>query len=116
MRHTYYRSEAGGRIVPCASVLEWGRWFEGSGNVPFDQGGRRVAWTDLPDGVHVSTVFLGMDHALIGDGPPVLFESMIFGGEHDQWQDRYHTVEAARAGHAEAVRLACGEPTPAAEK
>lgn len=29
--------------------------------------------------VNVSTVFLAIDHAF-GDGPPVLYETMIFGG------------------------------------
>jgi len=59
---------------------------------------RRVAWSGTEDGVHVSTVFLTMDHAW-DRGTPVLFETMIFGGEHDGDQDRYHTWDEAVAGH-----------------
>lgn len=52
--------------------------------------------------VSVSTVFLGMDHSF-GDGSPVLFETMIFGGEHDQYQERYCTWDEAEKGH----QIAC---------
>lgn len=45
----------------------------------------------------ISTVFLGTMH--IGG----LFETMIFGGEHDQYQDRYYTKEAALEGHKKAI-------------
>jgi len=50
----------------------------------------------------ISTVFLSMDHGLaelIGDGSPVLFETMVFGGEHDEYQERYHTYDEAEEGH-----------------
>jgi len=50
---------------------------------------RIVAKTDIDGEVEVSTVFLGLDHA-VWDGPPMLFETMIFGGPHDnsQWRTR----------------------------
>jgi len=48
----------------------------------------------------VSTVFLGLDHQF-GAGEPVLFETMVFGGEYDGEQDKYSTWEEAEAGHAE---------------
>ena len=48
--------------------------------------------------VHISTVFtviyLGM-----GLGPPLLFESMIFGGKFDGEQMRYGAFEEAEWGH-----------------
>jgi hypothetical protein len=76
----------------------------------------RVAWTPLGDGaVTVSTVFLGLDHAW-GDGPPMLFETMIFGGgdEWDQLQWRYTSWDDAEAGHAAVVeRLQAAWATPA---
>ena len=50
--------------------------------------------------VRVSTVFLGLNHAF-GDGPPLWFETMVFGGELDQEQERYSTIEQARLGHAQ---------------
>lgn len=56
----------------------------------------------------VSTVFLGLDHQF-GDGPPLVFETMIFGGEHDQEQWRYSTIEEAREGHDRAVQIVSGD-------
>lgn len=57
------------------------------------------------DECYVSTVFLSIDHAYDG-GLPVLFETMIFGGEHDEYQERYHTWEEAEYGHKRACALA----------
>ncbi len=48
--------------------------------------------------VYISTVFLAIDHSF-GDGPPLLFETMVFGGELDQSQERYSTWDEAEAGH-----------------
>lgn len=59
--------------------------------------------------VHVSTVFLGLDHRHFGDGPPILFESMIFGGDHDQEQRRCCTWDEAEKMHAEMVALAVSQ-------
>ena len=56
----------------------------------------------------VSTVFLSMDHGfagLIGDGSPVLFETMVLGGEHDGYQERYHTYDQAEEGHKAIVEM-----------
>ena len=67
---------------------------------------RRVAYTKLPNGVRVSTIFLVLDHSFEAGGPPVLWETMIFGGRYDQAQDRYTSHEAALVGHAAMVKLA----------
>jgi hypothetical protein len=56
----------------------------------------------------ISTVFLSMDHSLaglIGDGSPVLFETMVFGGEYDDYQERYHTYDEAEEGHNRIVEM-----------
>jgi hypothetical protein len=63
-----------------------------------------VAKTDIGD-IHVSTVFLGIDHNFSDDGPPLLFETMIFGGEHDRHQTRCSTWEEAEAMHKAALEL-----------
>jgi hypothetical protein len=63
---------------------------------------KRVAETTLPDGKWISTVWLGLDHRFIDDGPPLIFETMVFsseGGGVDLDQDRYSTEEEARTGH-----------------
>lgn len=75
-------------------LLEWAREFE-----TMD---RRVA-KDMIGDVTVSTVFLGLDHSF-GRGKPLLFETMVFGGELDGEQDRYHTWEEAEKGHKNMVR------------
>jgi hypothetical protein len=46
----------------------------------------------------VSTVWLGLDHRL-GEGPPLIFETMVFGGPGDDEMERYSTEDQARAGH-----------------
>lgn len=82
---------------PVDDLLHWARWYENNADA------RRVLKTE----VHfssISTVFLAMDHRF-GDGPPLLFETMIFGGEHDGDQWRYSTWDEAEAGHKRAVEL-----------
>ena len=64
---------------------------------------RRVKETLFGD-IRVSTVFLGLDHAY-GSGPPMLFETMIFGGEHDEYQERYSIYEEAEKGHEKVVNM-----------
>ncbi len=76
---------------------KWGKWFETAD--------RHVAIDNLPNGVTISTIFLGLDHGF-DDGPPLLFETMIFGGDGDQDQWRYATWEEAEKGHAKALELA----------
>ena len=63
---------------------------------------RRVAQTEY-GGVEVSTVLLVIDHNW-GKGPPLIFETMIFGGEFDRRVWRYSTREEAEAGHVEACQ------------
>ena len=63
---------------------------------------RQLALTEF-EGVRVYTVFLCFDHSW-GDEPPLLWESMVFGGEHDEEQVRYHTFNAAWEGHIKLVQ------------
>jgi hypothetical protein len=73
----------------------WGRFFQ--------SGARTVRREDDIDGVCVSTVFLGMDHGF-DDGPPTLFETMVFRGPLDEHQWRYATWDEAVAGHERIVQ------------
>lgn len=84
-----------GNPVPEDDLTKWGEWFESIGD------GRRVERTCIGD-VEISTVFLGLDHGY-GSGPPMLYETMIFGGEHDSYQERCSTKEQAQAMHKRAV-------------
>lgn len=70
---------------------------------------RRIAFTRVTDSagtrVEVSTVFLGIDHSFCVGGPPILFETMVFGGLYTDYQTRYHTYDEAVLGHETAVAL-----------
>jgi hypothetical protein len=69
---------------------------------------RQVAKTIQGD-VRVSTVFLGLDHRHWGEGPPLLFETLVFRGD-DGGSDmvRYSSWDDAEAGHAAMVRRVFG--------
>jgi hypothetical protein len=75
------------------SVAEWTELFHTAEykQVQVTEGG----------GVRVSTVWLGIDHGFGNAARPLIFETMVFGGGHDQEQWRYATEQEARAGHAE---------------
>lgn len=88
-----YRILVNGVLMP-ANIHEWGRWFSNPDN-------RRVG-EDVIGDVRVSTVCLGSDHSF-GGGEPLWFETMIFGGEYDEYMWRYSTLEQAKAGHARVV-------------
>ena len=69
----------------------------------------RVARTVVGDAT-VSTVWLfGIDHGSGLGSAPVIFETMIFGGEHDEEMIRYSSEESALRGHLKIVdRLRSG--------
>lgn len=70
---------------------------------------RRVARTVLP-GCTVSTVWLGLNHSF-GEGPPLIFETMVFGELYDGELQRYSTEEGAVRGHLKVLdRLRAGLP------
>ena len=58
----------------------------------------RVAQENVGD-VRISTVFLGTDHRFGDSGPPIVFETMVFGGAWDQEQERYSAWDEAVTGH-----------------
>lgn len=86
----------GKKIVKETDLLKWAKWFETATN-------RHVA-DDKIGNVRVSTVFLGIDYSF-GMGTPVLFETMIFGGKHNGYQERYTTWAKAEKGHKKALTL-----------
>lgn len=99
MKHPWYKLADDMKTpVPC-SVEEWCEFLDDTKN-------RIVAKTDVADKATVSTVFLGLDHSFRDDGPPVLFETMIFGIEDDSYQTRCVTWEESLEMHDKAVRHA----------
>ena len=66
---------------------------------------KRVALDYVDDSIKISTVFLGWDHSFLDETAPILFETMIFGGEHNDFQRRYSTYDEALKGHKSAVLM-----------
>lgn len=88
--------EIDGKVLIVDDFAEWMNVFYASDH--------HVMKTNLPDGVHISTIFLGVDHQY-GEGPPILYETMVFGGQHDEYTDRYHTREEAISGHENILKM-----------
>lgn len=119
-----YILNANGEPEACEDLLTWGRWMETGNRIlqqsrfdhpfpPTDDQIARYTSPVFPAGdvghavqtmdlrILVSTIFLGLDHSFSDDGPPVLFESMIFGGPLSGEQRRYTSRADALAGHAD---------------
>lgn len=119
-RHQHWILDENNQVVK-ATFGEWAVWFKRnqSRHVGFDEFDysreeERVEllpgkW--LPKWKHsgyvVSTVFLGLDHNYSDEGPPILFETMIFCGDKTlhEYQERYATWKEAEVGHQLAVGL-----------
>jgi len=85
----YYILDAGNQPVRERDPIAWARWMH--------QTNRAVARTQVGK-LNVSTIFLGLDHRFLDDGPPILFETMVFGSDDDMMR-RYCTWDDAEAGH-----------------
>jgi len=81
--------------IVAVDLTTWAKWLEKN------NANRHVKDEKIGD-VRVSTVFLGLDHQW-GDGPPLLFETLVFEGELDGDMERYSTWDEAEVGHAEMV-------------
>ena len=89
MMSKFYILSDDGVLLPVSSVIEWARWFETHD--------RRIAYDKLPT-CCISTIFLGLDHGW-GEGPPVLWETLVIGGRHDGEQLRYTSEKEALECH-----------------
>jgi len=75
--------------------MEWAKWFEKTD---------RHAGLDRIGDSKISTVFLGIDHNFFKEGPPILWETMVFGGKLNGEQDRCSgNKEQAEAMHQKMV-------------
>jgi len=92
----YYVLDADNRPVAVDDFEQWAEFIE--------TGNRTVGMTQITSEIMVSTVFLGLDHRFRGGGPPLLFETMVFGGPLDQAQQRYASYDDAEIGHKAMVR------------
>ncbi len=95
-----------GEVVHEPDLLKWAAWLER--HFPCS-----VAYTVLPNGIHVSTIFLALDHGLsFMPEPPQLFETMVFLGKPGRRSSRvldgpwrYPDWPLAAAGHQLAVKM-----------
>ena len=88
----------GKKPVQCKDVLKWARWIE------FARRNKLmiVKQEEIGD-ARVSTVFLGIDPGFGFASRARLFETRVFGGKFDDWQQKYTTWEEAEEGHAALV-------------
>lgn len=95
MRH--YVLDEDNNPVRERDLVRWALRFSGADNtikystVLFITGGA----------ANLSTIFLGLDFSMNDTGPPILYETMVFGGELDQQGQRYSTLQEALDGHDE---------------
>jgi hypothetical protein len=73
-------------------------------SVGYKDDSRIVKSTKLED-ILVSTVFLSVDHKYDKYGPPMVFETMVFGGKMNEHQERYSTWNEAITGHEMIVKM-----------
>jgi hypothetical protein len=87
--------------TPIASPLEWSFLHSNLAYV-------HVRWTVVGD-VEVSTVWIGVPQAGSTRERPLIFETMIFGGELDEHAWRYSSEAEAERGHDDVVELVSAE-------
>lgn len=104
----FFILDANHQPVPVDDVIAWAHFFE-------KVDARHVARTHI-NGLYVSTIFLGLDHAWYSSRP-LFFETMIFRDENHAspeyferildwahgYQMRYSTWDEAIAGHEQVV-------------
>lgn len=84
------------------SCIVWAEWMEANKE-------RRIVRQDQVASVFVSTVFLGSDHQLAGEGPVEVFETMTFKADGNREEQggilvtRYSTWDDAFEGHQKAI-------------
>lgn len=109
------------KAMESMDAISWGRYFDRDGRAmkfsawvqKYERSDRRVALTETRF-FRISTVYLGLNHALMG-GPPLIYETMVFprrkkglGAWGDLVCDRYSTEQQALAGHEAVVRYWTG--------
>lgn len=84
--------------------MTWAVWYESND---------RIVKVTMIDNIKISTVFLGLDHNFYQQGPPLFFETMIFGeGEFDEYQERCSTWDRAVEQHERAVNMVSAAVAP----
>jgi hypothetical protein len=87
-----------GEPEECRDLLKWAEWRG-------QHDGERVLLQTRIGEAFISTVFLAVDYNHFHEGPPILWETMVFDGppglEYTMW--RYRSKLEALEGHVRAV-------------
>ena len=75
MTTLHYLLNSNGEPYPEPDLTKWAVGFEGLSRI--------VGQDNLGKYTAVSTVFLGLDHNFGGEGPPILWETMVFKNSDD---------------------------------
>ena len=97
----HYILDADHRVVS-ADLYTWAEFIE-------DGDARQVDYTQITSALDVSTVFVGLDMAPWDDGPPKLFETMVFRNDRGEDYWRYSSWDDAVIGHKAVVRKLRGK-------
>ena len=94
-----------GKPVLELDLIKWSEWFEHNRK-------QRIVKQEMVGKSKVSTVFLSLDHGWRLGKPPILWETMVFGGPLNLEQDRCSgTRKDALAMHKRMVkRVKKGKP------
>ena len=110
--HDYYMQLPNGTVIPTDDPDQWGM------NMVMlrKTGQHAVGQTYInADGfvapIFISTVFLGLNHNWRENGPPLIYETMIFNFGSEEYQRRYTDRWEAHCGHQAAINYVRRELT-----
>lgn len=86
--------------VVATNIEEYRNWRENNSE-------KKVVKQEEVNGRFISTVFLGLNHNFNVNGPPMLFETMVFPKKGDWgeiYMERCHDYEEAQDMHQKAVQ------------
>lgn len=86
--------------IPAVTIVQWAKWFEDAANQKLTTVKR-----EMVGDVMVSTVFLSVNRNYSPKGPPILYETMVFGGPLDRQAFHCSTWEQAEAQHLAIMKL-----------
>lgn len=69
---------------------------------------QRIIKQEIVNNHKISTVFLGLDHRYNED-VSILWETMIFGKNYEDYQERYSSHKDAVIGHKKAAKIVLNE-------
>ena len=81
------------KIKP-VGVLDWAKWYE--------KNKQTIETTTIGD-IQITTEFVGIDDSVFEIDSPLLFETVILGGDMNGWVCQYSTLAEAKSGHFDAV-------------